>query len=50
MNNAPCRAPMIPFFPVLKKDLTFIHLGKFDLILQSKYRITSVEPTKLGFF
>ena len=29
VNNAPCRAPMIPFFPVLKKDLTFIHLGEF---------------------
>eukprot|EP00116_Pleurobrachia_bachei_P000614 sb/3460876/ len=48
MNNAPCRAPMIPFFPVLKKDLTFIHLGidtkvEGGLINFEKMRMVSRE-------
>ncbi|KAL5249349.1 hypothetical protein ACHWQZ_G018268 [Mnemiopsis leidyi] len=55
MNNAPCRAPMIPFFPVLKKDLTFIHLGidtkvEGGLINFEKMRMISREIQNIQKF
>lgn len=45
LNNQNLQPPIIPLFPVIKKDLTFLHEGTWDPHARSRCLITcSVDP------